>query len=1205
MAPVADFSTTDEINWLSYENFSKKAVFDENIAAAQHFSSLAFEAMNPAEGGMIDLDSNLYYSTMSADAHAAAYATEYGKMTRLLSGEGPNGEEIWSPGYVVAYMNLHNEFEDHIDDFVPLIQRVYDEFHANDGIVVVDGKTVNFDSFGLTPFFSKAINFNPRDFDFSTPQAIGFLHYTRNLLNVTNQTTSPGVIQYLDVIKNADEYLRLPEKLSAFHRINDLASVTLGNTHNVKWTSEDGLAEFVFSGLNFTLNTDVINGGSYNFGPAISLDSSGLTHAQLDVFPWIAFGNMYGDTTSVDSRNGDGAESILAEHITYVLDITRATILENIVLNDEDNVVGFLSDTRFILEGFGGDDLFYSGEQDDIYDGGEGSDTVSYIYSEQGISVNLQLGQGYDGYAAYDDKPEQLISIENIIGSNHIDVIVGGAQDNKLEGLGGNDSIAGEDGSDTLVGGAGNDYLEGGRGSDILFGGYGTDTAAYSGNHNRYTMSFNSDGSISVASSNVDELGTDRLHSIEKLTFANASVGIKSEDTPELLTVGTKNLLTDSGYSGTIRTTVLSDGTSALFWKTHDGNRLDGFDIVYQDADENPTSKISIAKQEYTYDGVVLGNGNFVQIGANYEAEKESYKLIGQLYSNSGEPIGDTFSVHPSDDGDRFEVNVSSTPSGGFAVTWMNSHSTGMSLNAQFFDQDAQKIGLNMELADSYYGNFNSNIITFEDGSFVTLYISYNSGAFGRDQVFCQYFDQTGAAIWDSPIEIYYDGRHPILPSQSLDAVQLSGGRLALSTTQGGIQVVDETGQFIGLSTNSDAAESFRGTSLELLPDGNFIAVGRSYDQDGEGIFLSIFDPEGEPVFEAERLMSGLTSDWATPQVVILPDGDIQVIWKEEGSTGQAVVSRIFSYSGSEKFIDVTKLDASDAYSWGSYSDTFNETGDLLSRAVQYDDGRLAITEYSNNVKATSIVTDISDSHSWDSYTQSFDVIGLRASEHLIFDDGRELYTIFNSGVRVASEAYDIEGVHSWDYLKTTFNSDGNRSQKVADYDDGRKLVTDYDAGIRSSSTITDTANAHAWSTIESTFLSDGENLERKTQTYDDGRTQVADYVGGDKISQTMTDVEDAHNWESFTDIFYDDSFVFLATPVERTQIYDDGRELVIDYVGGVRSQSVMTDVDDINSWDSYTIDYDADGHKVSRTMIYDDGREVFTSYLDDLALLN
>jgi YD repeat-containing protein len=40
-----------------------------------------------------------------------------------------------------------------------------------------------------------------------------------------------------------------------------------------------------------------------------------------------------------------------------------------------------------------------------------------------------------------------------------------------------------------------------------------------------------------------------------------------------------------------------------------------------------------------------------------------------------------------------------------------------------------------------------------------------------------------------------------------------------------------------------------------------------------------------------------------------------------------------------------------------------------------------------------------------------------------------------------------------------------------------------------------------------------------------------------------------------------------------------------------------------MKSWDNYTIDYDAEGNKVSRTMIYDDGREVLTSYVDDFMM--
>ena len=89
---------------------------------------------------------------------------------------------------------------------------------------------------------------------------------------------------------------------------------------------------------------------------------------------------------------------------------------------------------------------------------------------------------------------DRLLGVENVIGSDHDDVlrgythpnhfkggkgndrITGGRGDDTLEGGAGNDTITGLAGNDGLHGGDGNDLLKGGPGVDGLYGGAGDDT---------------------------------------------------------------------------------------------------------------------------------------------------------------------------------------------------------------------------------------------------------------------------------------------------------------------------------------------------------------------------------------------------------------------------------------------------------------------------------------------------------------------------------------------------------------------------------------------------------------------------------------------------------------------------------------------------------------------------------------------------------
>jgi serralysin len=105
------------------------------------------------------------------------------------------------------------------------------------------------------------------------------------------------------------------------------------------------------------------------------------------------------------------------------------------------------------LFGESGNDTLTGGTGNDRIDGGSGIDTVNYSGDTVGVVVDLTVNfGGIDGGSAGHDN---LISIENVIGTNFSDFFIGTAGNNVLNGGGGNDSMFGGFGSDTLIGGAG------------------------------------------------------------------------------------------------------------------------------------------------------------------------------------------------------------------------------------------------------------------------------------------------------------------------------------------------------------------------------------------------------------------------------------------------------------------------------------------------------------------------------------------------------------------------------------------------------------------------------------------------------------------------------------------------------------------------------------------------------------------------------
>ncbi|MDV3456358.1 cadherin domain-containing protein [Sphingomonas sp. HF-S4] len=153
-----------------------------------------------------------------------------------------------------------------------------------------------------------------------------------------------------------------------------------------------------------------------------------------------------------------------------------------------DNLAGGAGNDALV--GYAGDDLLFGGDGDDVLEGGMGADTldggantaigttgtagdtVRYVSSTAGVTVNLTVTGAQTGGDAAGDV---LIGIENVVGSQLADTITGDAGGNRLAGLDGNDTLRGGGGDDVLLGDGGDDLLYGEDGVDAISGGDGAD----------------------------------------------------------------------------------------------------------------------------------------------------------------------------------------------------------------------------------------------------------------------------------------------------------------------------------------------------------------------------------------------------------------------------------------------------------------------------------------------------------------------------------------------------------------------------------------------------------------------------------------------------------------------------------------------------------------------------------------------------------
>lgn len=162
-------------------------------------------------------------------------------------------------------------------------------------------------------------------------------------------------------------------------------------------------------------------------------------------------GSAYGDRLEGDSAanrlEGEGGDDIL-----------RGLAGDDILVGDWAGV-GCSALRPFIEPG------------DDMLIGGNGWDTADYS-GHQRVTIDLRIDVWQDTTSAGHDT---LIGVENVIGTDFADQLVGNVFSNMLVGGRGNDYLFGEGASDVLIGGAGRDTLDGGEKADELLGGAGDD----------------------------------------------------------------------------------------------------------------------------------------------------------------------------------------------------------------------------------------------------------------------------------------------------------------------------------------------------------------------------------------------------------------------------------------------------------------------------------------------------------------------------------------------------------------------------------------------------------------------------------------------------------------------------------------------------------------------------------------------------------
>jgi Ca2+-binding RTX toxin-like protein len=150
-------------------------------------------------------------------------------------------------------------------------------------------------------------------------------------------------------------------------------------------------------------------------------------------------------------------------------DVLRGNTGDDNLIGGEgnDDLSGGGSGKDFLSAG-PGDDWLVAGVNPDMIDGESGVDTVDFSGATEGLNIDLHIAlkpiPGLGGYAQGD----VISGVENVVGSDFADMLIGDAGDNLLYGGAEDDLLDGSDGADTMVGGAGDDTFVLDQAGDML-----------------------------------------------------------------------------------------------------------------------------------------------------------------------------------------------------------------------------------------------------------------------------------------------------------------------------------------------------------------------------------------------------------------------------------------------------------------------------------------------------------------------------------------------------------------------------------------------------------------------------------------------------------------------------------------------------------------------------------------------------------------
>jgi hypothetical protein len=346
-------------------------------------------------------------------------------------------------------------------------------------------------------------------------------------------------------------------------------------------------------------------------------------------------------------------------------------------------------------------------------------------------------------------------------------------------------------------------------------------------------------------------------------------------------------------------------------WSSHqDGDALSIYGQIYN---SNGTKRgqefqVNTYTSSHLYHPSVCGliGGGFVVLWESYSENSDWSGILAQMFENNCTKRGEEFKANTDTLSSPIIPCISGLSDGGFVICWEteSEYTERMGIFGQLFESSGSKRGEEFNINPVGEVNYSPSVCSLSDGIFV---ICWTSEGHDVDQsgIFAQMFENNGTKFGDElQVNTYTAG------SQSLSSVSsISDGGFVVcwgSEGQDGsgfgvfLQIFDQNGNKssselqVNTYTNSDQ----RGAKISDLSDGQFVISWVSYRQDGSGygVYGQLYDDNGNKRGKEFRINSYVNSDQYLPNVCGLSNGDLVVCWviyRQDGS-GDGIYGKYF-----------------------------------------------------------------------------------------------------------------------------------------------------------------------------------------------------------------------------------------------------------------------------------------------------------------------